>query len=368
MLQLPTALPAALHSWQHPASAIGTDALSELLASPAGRQMMQQRLSSWRAALRSLYYQLRHGSCHAFYVVAQQVRVCQPCRAGCHATAAALMHQLPLCAPAASLTLPTLRVQGHKSPYTVLLTAAGMRGCSSLQAAISQSSTTLRNRLARMQLRFSMPGYELQHQDQEQQLGDHCCSLPAKYDSTPRSQLLLEGEAAVHGLFDLLYNEAGFNAFGEAAADLPLLLAPVPFEGACLQWPQVRLMQGALLLGPGGEGGEGGSGSSGHKLEVSGLVPCWAVVRLMLALQAAGCQAFTAHLVTAPASEALNRVHAAGISSNWAQLGAGLGGARSVAELQLWQAPVAVLGAGVVSEVHCGFGGFSCRLTGAQLG
>jgi hypothetical protein len=43
-------------------------------AGPAGRSMLQQRLLAWRAALRSLYYQLRHGACHAFYLVAQQVR------------------------------------------------------------------------------------------------------------------------------------------------------------------------------------------------------------------------------------------------------------------------------------------------------
>lgn len=72
--QLPEALPAALHSWQHPGSSFSGEAVAELQAAAAGKQLLQQRLAAWRRSLRSLYYQLRHGGCQAFYVVAQQVR------------------------------------------------------------------------------------------------------------------------------------------------------------------------------------------------------------------------------------------------------------------------------------------------------
>jgi hypothetical protein len=82
-LQLPEALPAALHSWQHPGSSFSGEAVAELLAATAGKQLLQQRLAAWRRSLRSLYYQLRHGGCQAFYVVAQQVRGGAGCGAGC---------------------------------------------------------------------------------------------------------------------------------------------------------------------------------------------------------------------------------------------------------------------------------------------
>ena len=259
-------------------------------------------------------------------------------------------------------------------PFTILFCAAGLRGSSRLQAVVSQSSTALRNRLARLQLQFSMPGVDQQQeqvqqqQQQQQAAGDGGLPLPAKYDGTARSQLHLEGEAAVHGLFDLLYNEAGFSCWGEAGVDLPLLLAPAPFEGACLGQPAVQLVQGALVMGAAGEGCA--DGSSGHKLEVSGLVPCWAVQRLLLALSTGGCRHFTAHLVPVSASETLNKLPAGSAGgAGWVPSVLGLGGARSTAELQLWQAPASQLGGGLVSEVRLtsssgGNGSFSCRLTG----
>ncbi len=257
-------------------------------------------------------------------------------------------------------------------PLTILFSAPGLRGSSRPQAVVSQSSTALRNRLARLQLQFSMPGAEKQQeqvQHQQAAVGDSGTPLPAKYDGTARSQLHLEGETAVHGLFDLLYNEAGYSCWGEAGVDLPLLLAPVPFEGACLGQPAVQLVQGVLVMGAAGEGCA--DGSSGHKLEVSGLVPCWAVQRLLLALSAGGCRNFTAHLVPASASETLNKLPAGSSGgAGWVPSVLGLGGARSTAELQLWQAPASELGGGLVSEVQFtsssgGDSRFSCRLTGS---
>jgi hypothetical protein len=245
-------------------------------------------------------------------------------------------------------------------PYTILFSSSGLRGSSRPQAVVSQSSTALRNRLTRLQLPFSMPGME----QQQHAAGEGCAALPAKYDGTARSQLHMEGDAAVHGLFDLLYTEASFSSWGEAGVDLPLLLAPAPFEGACLGQPGVQLMQGALVMGAAGEGC--GDGGSGHKLEVSGLVPCWAVQRLLQALGSGGCSQFTAHLVTAGASETLNRLPSCSAAgAGWVPSVLGLGGARSTAELQLWQEPVLQLGGGVVSEVQSiSNGSFSCRVSG----
>ena len=51
-------------------------------------------------------------------------------------------------------------------------------------------------------------------------------------DNTSRSLALFQGAAAVQGLFDYLFSEA-LGSKG-AGTDVPLLMAPVPFSGACL--------------------------------------------------------------------------------------------------------------------------------------
>jgi hypothetical protein len=264
--------------------------------------------------------------------------------------AAAALHALH---PTDTTLLPAPSpAQGHKVPFTALFTAAGGRGSSRPLALVSQSSTALRNRLLRLQLQHSMPGHP-QHQEQQQRQAQQegHTSLPAKYDGTARSQLCFEGEAAVHGLFDVLYTESGFSAWGEAGTDLPVLLAPVPFDGSSLQQPTVQLVHGSVV-GAGGEAG--GDAGGGHKLEVSGLVPGWASQRLLLALAAAGCQQYTAHLVTAAASETLNRQQGSSSALGrqaWLPVGGGLAGAGSSSELEQWQSPLEQLCGGVVSEV-----------------
>ena len=64
-------------------------------------------------------------------------------------------------------------------------------------------------------------------------------------DGSAQSMLVFQGAVAVHGLFDYLIQDTGFQvATGggtEGWADVPLLLAPTQFECAVLHRPQVKV-------------------------------------------------------------------------------------------------------------------------------
>ncbi len=63
-------------------------------------------------------------------------------------------------------------------------------------------------------------------------------------DNTPQSALLLQGGRAMHGLFDVLLNETGFQPSMDEPCDLPTLLAPVPFDGATMYRPLLKVRGG----------------------------------------------------------------------------------------------------------------------------
>ena len=70
-------------------------------------------------------------------------------------------------------------------------------------------------------------------------------------DGKPASLLAFEGAAAAHGLFEWLLGQGGAClGSGMESADVPLLLAPVPFVGACIHQlqPQVWLTDAECML------------------------------------------------------------------------------------------------------------------------
>lgn len=78
---------------------------------------------------------------------------------------------------------------------------------------------------------------------------DFCLQVQAStalagVDNTAKSLLLFDGAAEVQGLFDFLLNEA--TRICGSDCDVPQLLAPVAFPGACLKQHSVRV--GTVLL------------------------------------------------------------------------------------------------------------------------
>ena len=79
--------------------------------------------------------------------------------------------------------------------------------------------------------------------------GGHCLQVQAStalagVDNTAKSLLLFDSTAEVQGLFDFLLNEA--TRICGSDCDVPKLLAPVAFPGACLKQHSVRVR--AMLL------------------------------------------------------------------------------------------------------------------------
>lgn len=71
-------------------------------------------------------------------------------------------------------------------------------------------------------------------------------------DNSRESLLLSRGPRAVHGLYDFLMNEISYPGLGGRTAgrgggladelsDLPLLLAPVPFDGGAVWRPTIKV-------------------------------------------------------------------------------------------------------------------------------
>ena len=80
-------------------------------------------------------------------------------------------------------------------------------------------------------------------------MADHCLQVQAStalagIDNTAKSLLLFDGAAEVQGLFDFLLNET--TRICGSDCDVPQLLAPVAFPGACLKQHSIRVR--ALLL------------------------------------------------------------------------------------------------------------------------
>ncbi|PNW85675.1 hypothetical protein CHLRE_03g197600v5 [Chlamydomonas reinhardtii] len=261
-----------------------------------GASVLTLRLAAWRNALHSLYSSYRSGTCELFYVV-------NP-------------------AP--------------KGPYAALFAAKGIRGCKEVCAVVSQSTRLLRNRLSAGGVPFTMPLHEQQQpaaapggdmaasaaKAEEQADGDLCDENPQNNapaaqvlgtgvaDNSRQSLLLMRGPRAVHGLYDFLLNDTGYPGLGksgstgvglapgasaaaaaaaqEDVADLPMLLAPAPFEGGAAWRPTIKALTMAKLDGaaagqapqPHGAGtGDAGTAVT-HVLQLNGPLPPWTVRRM----------------------------------------------------------------------------------------
>ncbi|KAJ9527145.1 hypothetical protein QJQ45_025381 [Haematococcus lacustris] len=292
---------ASLLSWRHPDSAWEPEIIASLQAAAlggtgskagqggggagaGGARLLATRLDAWRRALASGYMAVRHGLSSGLYVNSAEV--------GEGATG------------------------GSRHPVCILFTGPGTRGSRAPQALMSHSSTALRAKLAAAGLDFSLPlahttnvaaGHhngcagELQGGEEAGEKAGAGKQVAVK-DGKPQSLLLFKGAAAVHGLFDWLIQDAGFVAqsVADLAADLPLLLAPVPFEGATLHQPAVKSMTMAAsatsyshdhvnAAQPAAQT-QGGPGTFCHVLELAGPLPPWTLTRVCAALQAAAAE------------------------------------------------------------------------------
>ncbi|GIL51713.1 hypothetical protein Vafri_7649 [Volvox africanus] len=349
---------------------------------------LAQRLAAWRSALHSLYGTYRGGDCNVFYVINSAAR----------------------------------------NPFVALFAYKGVRGSSELCAMVSQSTRVLRGRMLAAGVPFTMPlekaagsvdaaaatgaaggatgkpGYEAgQDGDPDEDVDAVLCdegpqaSLAptgaqllgsAVADNSRESLLLLRGPRAVHGLYDFLMNDTALPGLGgrvngsgagpgDELNDLPLLLAPVPFDGGAVCRPTIKALTlngklaggsvaklgVATALPQAGASSELDSGTVLHVLQLSGLLPPWTVRRfcsLMARLQPSG---YSATLEAEPCSITLNsRVIEARPGSDGGDWGAAAqvvqptfaqGGALTLEELVAWQQPVALPGGRPVKVVTC---------------
>ncbi|KAL6778007.1 hypothetical protein ACKKBG_A16565 [Auxenochlorella protothecoides x Auxenochlorella symbiontica] len=210
---------AALTSFQYPLDPRG--------AARGGHPDTAARRGAWQAALCSLYDALRAGACDAFYVV-----------------------------PA----------EGGKRPALAFFGAAGVGGRRQPHGLLTRSTPGLRSMLSNgLGLAYDaplLPQTGAAPQDQSAIPAAGTCSL-----------LSFQDEEGVHGLFDFLLNEA-FRAAGDEA-DVPLLLAPVPFLHGAMVAARPKLLSSVEV--------RGGSAASSQqfRMELRGLTPAWTVDRLV---------------------------------------------------------------------------------------
>jgi hypothetical protein len=224
----------------------------------SGARLLAQRLDAWRAAFTSAYMAVRHGLSAALYV---EYSSSSPSSSAAPVTGKPSQHQ------------------HQPPPQTVVFAAPGTRGSGCVTALVSQSSRHLRSRLTAAGLDYAMPlapgtgtskslldpGEGGGDGDAGQQQGNTRSSKTVR-DWSPQSVLMFEGAQAVHGLFDYMMHEvrlwgppAGASSSSstqgvgtqplapgpgpgeQQAADVPLLLAPEPFEGSTTHRPCVRV-------------------------------------------------------------------------------------------------------------------------------
>ncbi|KAI8475408.1 MAG: hypothetical protein J3K34DRAFT_484669 [Monoraphidium minutum] len=352
--ELAERLQRALLQWQHPAAALGPDALQAMRGAKATADVLAGRVREWRDALRGLVAAVRNGQVPAAYVVG-----------------ATLFHQ----------------------PLSVLLLAPGAvaSGAAAADAAepaalVSRSNRQLRAALDVMGAELSMAaaaggggggrgsagggaGADADLQQQQQQQAGQLAVNAA--DGRAGSQLLVRGGRGVQALHLLLLQQAWCGA--EGGGDVPALLAPVPFAGAALCPCVLKELQGPAGAGPtsrrglsaavaappqqyyaeisGGGGGGGGSGGAPPQA----LVAPWVLVRLSALLSE--CQGeFEVFTDVETTSSSLNAApeHAAAVC------GGGGGGDRL--EAGEWAPSAARLAGRHVRQLKYSGGAFSARL------
>ncbi|KAF5843576.1 hypothetical protein DUNSADRAFT_12838 [Dunaliella salina] len=267
----------ALLSWRFPDSPMDADAILTLSTGrPGANRALTQRLDSWRNAFSSAYLAVRHRQSSGLYVIYPEI---------------------PRSSSSTSFGPLSASTTADSSCSTIILfTPGGARSNAQPQAMVSQSTSLMRNRMVAGGLHFSMPlarpkantqGRQLydedadvdldaldhhppgfnqikarshlsqqQQQQQQQQQYEHSKSsnwgpsgpaVVAK-DNTPASMLLFSGDTEVHALADYLLEVQGYRGLqqgglSEGNMDLPVLLAPVHFEGASAHRPLVKASQ-----------------------------------------------------------------------------------------------------------------------------
>eukprot|EP00850_Spirogloea_muscicola_P019817 SM000200S05807 [mRNA] locus=s200:25311:28191:+ [translate_table: standard] len=256
------ALQQAVQSWVHPQAPLPAALLAAAPGSGSKSPLadyLQSRHRDWEEAFRSLYYMLRNEACAAFYV--------------------------------------------HMQHTAVMFQASHTAGQwpSECRAIVTASTRGLRSMLDDQEVRFSMPlcnGSTLAALDDLRELKELEAANPgqtrtvdtvAAQDNSPRSLLLIEGRNNVHGFFDFLLNYRHLGG-PTAGRDVPMLLSPVPFCGACLQSPELALQQFQRA--------DGGEGGMRYCLDVRGmLLPPWVLARLCTIFQSSQSGSFDASYI-----------------------------------------------------------------------
>uniref|UniRef100_A0A061SM64 Uncharacterized protein n=1 Tax=Tetraselmis sp. GSL018 TaxID=582737 RepID=A0A061SM64_9CHLO len=176
----------------------------------------------------------------------------------------------------------------------------------------------------------------------------------AQHDNKARSLLFFSGMEQVAGLHDFLANE-GPTLWGRGY-DVPMILAPVAFEGASVS-----------RLGPWVTSTHGTDGAAAeHRAEYTGLIPPWCVDRLRLCIEesqrgAPGHEraAVTMRCAATPLSANLNFMPSEPAEAPAAPSPTGCfgPGCCTIEEQWRWSEPRVAAGSALVSEVKCNAGG-----------
>ncbi|KAK9797426.1 hypothetical protein WJX73_000930 [Symbiochloris irregularis] len=277
----------ALLSWQYPQRSMDPKLIQSLSASSEGQKMMTQRREVWEEAARCLVGAVRSCTCDAFYLMS---------------------------------------AQGARRPFVAFFGASGVGGKPRAHAWLSHSTRGLRNLLRNPPhgLSFSMP-LASEADALEKSPAVHCQATASQFygsrdalaaskdamkavaaiDGTARSLLLFQGAGNVQGLFDYLL--AGVMEESATTVDVPSLLAPVPFPGACLH----QLHAQALPV----SAAQAGSGKGGHRFEVKGQIPPWCAWRLSCVLRDFHTHDFQVVMETDKLTQAFNFEAVSGNSS-----------------------------------------------------
>jgi len=172
----------------------------------------------------------------------------------------------------------------------------------------------------------------------------------------------------VHGLYDFFMNAPALRAdaaYPDAACDVPLLLAPVPFEGAAVSRLHIRLTSSAVAPAA-------ADGGTAHKLELRGRIPPWTLHRVARLVRRTQDGDLAAVLESEPGSGALNLDAGALACGGGADADAALahaacaaaahGGAESGEEEALWQAAPGALAGRCIRAFTWGGGGVVAKL------
>lgn len=299
---------------------------------------IQQRRKDWQESLCSLYDALRTGQCNAFYVVSPQL----PSGLG-------------------------------KQPFTVLFSAAAVKGNERLQAVMGTSSAGVRSVLKMQGVEFETPLVIGGSSTYATATGRSTTAI----DHTTRSMLVFNGALRVHALFDFLLNRA-FTLL-DNVCDVPVLLAPVQFTHAAIKKYTLTATASTASAARAGAGtskdahkGPENTEKTLHILDVrGGMIPGWVADRLLRVLTSEDSLSLNIKATSTGNTTAITMVTApfpASLSLNWhvSNPSTGkicdvsvycIGGCTSDEEAKRWSATLEGLDTAAVREIKFTCGG-----------